>query len=243
MTEGPGSRRRSAQARQARSRRISALLCLVLVVGLGVGLARWTHGFEAWTFEARRQLQIQAGTLQSPAIAWRAHDGSPLRLWGEAGAAPRAYLVDFIYTRCPGVCRALGSEYQQMQRALANLQGETLTGAKADAPAVSGVRLVSVSIDPVHDDAAQLERHSVEMQVDTRFWTLAAPATADDAQRLLRTLGVVVVPDGMGGFVHNGDIHLLDAQGRLHGLFGLDQWPQALEAARRLATRPRRAAT
>ncbi len=242
MTEGPGSRQRSVLARQARSRRVSALLCLGLVVGLGVGLTQWTHGFEAWTFEARRQLQIQAGTLQAPAIAWRAHDGSPLRLWGEAGASPHAYLVDFIYTRCPGVCRALGSEYQRMQRTLANMEGDTLTGAKADAPAVSGVQLVSVSIDPVHDGAAQLARYSHEMQVAARFWTLAVPATADDAQRLLRSLGVVVVPDGMGGFVHNGDIHLLDAQGRLRGLFELGQWPQALEAAQRLATPPRGAA-
>jgi protein SCO1/2 len=56
---------------------------------------------------------------------------------------------------------------------------------------------------------------------------------------LLASLGVVVVPDGQGGFVHNGAIHLLDERGRLRGLYGFDQWQQALEAARRLvATRP-----
>jgi protein SCO1/2 len=57
---------------------------------------------------------------------------------------------------------------------------------------------------------------------------------------LLRSLGVVVIPDGEGGFVHNGDIHLMDERGRLRGLFAFDQWPQALEAAQRLAaTRPK----
>ena len=65
-------------------------------------------------------------------------------------------------------------------------------------------------------------------------------ATQEDASALLRSLGVIVVPDGAGGFVHNGAIHLLDERGRLRGLYEFDQWPQALEAAQRLAfTRPR----
>ena len=56
----------------------------------------------------------------------------------------------------------------------------------------------------------------------------------------MRSLGVVVIPDGMGGFVHNGSIHLLDGQGLLRGLYGYDGWPQALADARRLSeeTRP-----
>ena len=43
--------------------------------------------------------------------------------------------------------------------------------------------------------------------------------------------GVVAVPDGFGGFVHNGAIHLIDADGTLRGIFDLDEWPQALERA------------
>lgn len=44
----------------------------------------------------------------------------------------------------------------------------------------------------------------------------------------------MAIPDGEGGFVHNGAIHLLDERGRLRGLFELEQWPQALAAARLL---------
>ena len=73
------------------------------------------------------------------------------------------------------------------------------------------------------------------MRADPAYWTLAVPATHDDALALLRPLAVVVVPDGEGGFVHNGAIHLLDERGRLRGLFEFDQWPQALAAAHRLA--------
>ena len=46
---------------------------------------------------------------------------------------------------------------------------------------------------------------------------------------------VVAVPDGMGGFVHNGAIHLIDASGTVRGIYDLDQWPQALERALALA--------
>ena len=38
---------------------------------------------------------------------------------------------------------------------------------------------------------------------------------------------MIVVPDGEGGYVHNGDIHLLDARGMLRGVFTLDQAEQA----------------
>lgn len=212
------------------ARRSSATLCLALILVLIVGLYRWTHGFEVWTFEGRRQMQLLAGELRAPPVDLRGSDGSVPRLWGDAGAAPAAYLVDFVYTRCPSVCRALGGEYQQMQRELFVQQDEEQ---------LRGVHLVSISFDVDHDDPARLARYASDMHVDPRHWTLAVPSTHDDTRELLASLGVVVVPDGQGGFVHNGAIHLLDERGRLRALYGFDQWQQALEAARRLvATRP-----
>lgn len=203
------------------------MLCLSLMFVLVVGLAHWTVGFEVWTFEGRRQAQVQASELRARPVSLRGSDASVLRLWGDANVAPAAYLVDFIYTRCPSVCRVLGDEYQQMQRELATRQGA--------GPTRPDVRLVSISFDVDHDDPARLARYGAGLRVDPLYWTLAVPATHDDASALLRSLGVVVVPDGAGGFVHNGAIHLLDERGRLRGLYEFDQWPQALEAAQRLA--------
>lgn len=231
MTTRSVTVRAPGPATEAMARRVSAMLCLSLMVVLVVGLAHWTDGFEVWTFEGRREAQVQAGELRAHPVALRAVDGRMPRLWGDAEAAPAAYLVDFVYTRCPSVCRALGDEYQQMQRALVERQGTAATRR--------GVHLVSISFDVDHDDPARLARYGADMGVDSRHWTLAVPATQDDASVLLRSLGVVVVPDGAGGFVHNGAIHLLDERGRLRGLFAFDRWPQALEAAQRLAaTRP-----
>lgn len=212
---------------EAVARRSSALLCLTLGLVLFVGLHRWTHGFEVWTFEGRRQKQLLAGELRAPPVALRGSVARVPRLWGEAGAVPAAYLVDFVYTSCPSVCRALGGEYQQMQRELAAQQ--------VNEP-LRGVHLVSISFDLDHDDPERLARYASDMRVDPQHWTLAVPATHDDARELLASLGVVVVPDGQGGFVHNGAIHLLDERGSLRGLYEFEQWPQALEAARQLMT-------
>lgn len=202
------------------SRRLSAALCLAMLAGLAIGLHHWTAGFEVWTFEGRRELQLREGTLVAHDVPLLDARGVAPALWG-AGGTRGAYLVDFIYTRCPGVCRVLGSEYQQMQRALA---AEPAT-----------VRLVSVSFDVAHDSPPQLAAYAASQQADPHWWTLAVPASDAHADMLLRSLGVVAVPDGQGGFVHNGDIHLLDARGRLRGLYAFEAWPQALAAARALA--------
>lgn len=217
-------------ARAALSRRLTAALCLLLLGAAAWGLQTWTDGFEHWTFEAQRRQQLRAGKLRAPAVALRGAFRPVPVLWRADASTPAAYLVDFIYTRCPGVCLALGSEYQQMQRQL-------MAQRRADAhaqPAPAAVHLVSVSFDVAHDGPAQLAQLAARLQADPAWWTLAVPATPDAAQALLQGLGVVAVADGQGGFVHNGAIHLLDEQGRLRGLFEFEQWPQALAAAQQL---------
>ena len=216
----------SIAQRDALSRRLSAALCVAMLAAFGWGLHRVTAGFEVWTFEGRRQLQLQTGSLRAASVSLQGVSGLAPQLWYGGPAQPAAYLVDFIYTRCPGVCRALGSEFQQLQRALA-----------AD-PTAGAVHLVSISFDVAHDSAAGLAHYAIQLGAAPAWWTMAVPATADDATTLLHSLGVVAISDGQGGFVHNGAIHLLDAQGRLRGLFGFDQWPQALAAARQTAKLP-----
>lgn len=201
----------------------SALLCLLMLIGLVAGLQRWTDGFERWTFESRRQWQVAQGALQAPAVDLIGSDGAPLAAWAAEPTA-RAWLVDFIYTRCPSVCLSLGSHYQQMQREL-----------QQQPNAAAGVRLLSVSIDRAHDQPPALARYAALQKADADWWRLAVPASDTDATALLRALGVVVVPDGLGGFNHNGAIHLIDARGRLRALFDFEQWPHALDAARALA--------
>jgi protein SCO1 len=200
------------------SRRCTATLCALLVVLAGTAGWQGTRGGVAWTFDEARQLDAQAGLIQAPPLRLA---GSAQPLWGGAWQPPRAHLVDFIYTRCPGICLALGSEYQRMQAALA--------------AEPSAVHLLSLSIDPAHDGPAELAEWAHRQRAQPGWWSVGRAATNADAQALLRALRVVVVPDGAGGFVHNGALHLIDAQGRLIALFDYSRWQDALAAARRVA--------
>ncbi|WP_162249354.1 MULTISPECIES: SCO family protein [unclassified Rhizobacter] len=195
------------------------LCCSVLLAHFIGAIARISNGFELWTFESLRRAQAQQGLLQASPLAATLSDGSRRTLWAQ-GAAPRAFLVDFIYTRCPGICQALGSEYQRMQEEL----------ARSEAP----VQLLSLSFDTARDDVPALAGYATQHHAAPAQWWIGVPAAAD-SQRLLGELGVVAVPDGFGGYVHNGAIHLLDGNGRLREVFDYDDWPQALAAAQRLA--------
>ena len=214
------------------AQRLTVALCIALLSTLVWGLYRYTANFDVWTFEGHRQLAMQAGELRAPPVPLREMGATPVTLWSGASSAPTAYLVDFIYTRCPSVCRVLGNEYQQMQA--------QLLAQRTRNTALKAVRLVSISFDVEHDDPASLREYAHEHQIDPALWTLAIPATQADTRALMRSLEVIAVPDGLGGFVHNGAIHLLDASGRLRGLYEFDQWPQALEAAKQLATAGRK---
>jgi len=50
-------------------------------------------------------------------------------------------------------------------------------------------------------------------------WRVAGIAKSRARDALLDRAGVVVIPDGMGGFVHNAGLYLVDADGRLTTVF------------------------
>lgn len=196
--------------------------CALLLVVLVGATAHLTDGLQAWTYDELRQRRAARGELRAPPMALRDAGGQALELFSGTAADGPVYLVDFIYTRCPTVCQALGSEFHRTQEAL-----------RAHGP--ERVRLLSVSIDPRHDTATALAAHGRLHRADPALWTLAAPRSEEGGRLARQQLGVVAVPDGFGGYVHNGSIHLVDADGRVHGIFGYAEWPQALVQARALA--------
>lgn len=139
--------------------------------------------------------------------------------WTPAARADRVYLVDFIYTRCATVCVALGAEFFQLQQ---RIRASALAGR---------VELLSVSIDPDHDDARSLAAYGLQQHADPAAWRIGAPLTAASKAALLRSLDVVAIPDGLGGYVHNGEIHLIDARGVVLGLYDYSAFNDALVSA------------
>jgi len=70
---------------------------------------------------------------------------------------------------------------------------------------------------------------------DASAWVVASPHTSAGSRRLLGALEVIAVPDGTGGFVHNGDIHVIDGLGRVHGIYDDARWRDAMRDASLLA--------
>jgi protein SCO1/2 len=111
--------------------------------------------------------------------------------------------VDFIYTGCQSLCRALGTEFQQLQHDIVE-RGQQ-----------HRVHLLSVSFDPEHDGPATLRSYAEHMQGNVDVWTFATVANVADLDRLLQTFGVTVIPDRLGGFQHNAALVWVSPSARL----------------------------
>jgi protein SCO1/2 len=172
---------------------------VVLAAGLGV-LVGATDGFRAFTAETARRISIYEHPPVVPPLPLQAANG---KRTGFGDLRGRWLLVDFIYTRCETYCSVQGSEFARLQRQLAG-------------PIASGkVALLSISFDPAHDDLAALAKYQRIRGDNGSGWIAALPIDPVDLTALLRVFGVVTVPDGQDGFVHNAAIAVVDPEGRL----------------------------
>lgn len=171
----------------------------LLAAGIGV-LAGITDGFRAYTTESARRLHIRENPPVVPPLSLQTAGGGHT---GFGALRGRWLLVDFIYTRCTTYCSVQGSEFARLQRQLAG-------------PIAAGrVMLLSVSFDPSRDDPAALARYQALHGADGPGWIAARPLDGQALATLMRVFGVVAVPDGLGGFVHNAAIAVVDPAGRL----------------------------
>ena len=207
----------------------TALTSTAIAVLGGLSASWLTEDFEVWTAEgARRRAVIEAPVTVPPATLLGAGlTGHSLH--GLLASPGRVTLVSFIYTRCPSVCLALGSSFQQLQAAVS---GPAMDGA--DSSADSGIKLLSISFDPAHDDIDQLGRYASLWRADPRHWRIATVPDAAQLQRLLQAWQVVVIPDALGGYEHNAALLVIDERGRLVRIFDEADSAMALAFARSL---------
>ncbi len=217
MTDPRSSHRAalSAQRTHERGHGLTLAAC-ALVASTSLG-ALWhlTAGFEDWTFEARRRHDAARGQLYFPSM--QLIDSSGQAWQHPAGGTGNVMVVAFFYANCASVCQALGAELYRAQQSIQKVG--------------SGVRLLSVSIDPARDTPAALAAYARLHHADASVWRIGAPASVEAGQRARRALRVIAIDDGQGGFVHNGDLHVVDAQGRVAGIFDLADWERALVLA------------
>lgn len=200
----------------------TALLCVALSWAAYAGAARLTHGFQAWTAEDARRLEVARSPVPAPAVPVQGPGVAAPDLRTLLANERDATVVEFIYTRCETVCLAGGAIFQQMQEAL---QARPASGTSGR------VRLLSISFDPARDGAPELAAYAQRMRADPRWWNFVRVPQAADTQRLLDAFRVVVVPSGRGDFEHNAALLVVDRDGRLLRIFDLAQQQLALDYA------------
>lgn len=184
----------------------------ILVGGIGA-LHQATDGFRAFTSETARRMNIRNRPVVVPNVELETSDGTRRDF---ASLRGRWLLVDLIYTNCTFLCPLQGAEFGRMQRGL------------TEQIAADKVALLSISFDPEKDEPAALQRYLQAHRVNQAGWVAARPVGAGDLAALLTNLGVIVIPDGMGGFMHNAATLVIDPAGRLVDVLDWDDHTGAI---------------
>ena len=204
----------------------TAVLSLLLAL-CGYVAADWlTHGFQVWTDEGARRLEVALQPVDAPRVAVDGPGVAVPDLPALLAQGGGVTIADFIYTRCQTVCLSLGSTFQQLQAALR---------ADAEAGRPANLRLLSISFDGTHDNPAALRAYARGLHADPALWRFVRVPDAAQQQALLRRLGVVVVPNGRGDYEHNAALLVFDARGRMVRVFDITEQQLALDYARHLA--------
>jgi protein SCO1/2 len=123
----------------------------------------------------------------------RAFDGKSL--------AGKVWVVDFIYTSCPGPCPLMTSRMHRVEQRV-----------KDD----SDVRLVSISVDPEHDTPAVLNQFARRFGGPTRQWVFL---TGTPGEVHLLAFETFHVGDVIGKMDHSTKFALVDKRGEIRGYY------------------------
>ena len=197
----------------------------VLLTALAfAAFADMTDGFRVVTSESARRLAVVSRPAGIADAALVDSTETVRSLHGDLAGDGRVAIVDFIYTRCESICTVLGSEFQQLQR-------EIVAQGVQDR-----VRLLTISFDPAHDRPQALARYARQLAAEPSVWRFATAADERELAPLLASFGIVVIPDGLGGYVHNAALHVVTADGRLARILDPGEFRQALHDAVGLGT-------
>ena len=113
----------------------------------------------------------------------------------------KVWVVDFIYTNCPGPCPRMTSQMHRLERRVSR---------------DSDVRLVSVSVDPQHDTPQVLDEFAHRFGGPSLQWTFltGSPATVH-----LLAYETFHVGDVIGKMDHSTKFALVDKRGNIRGYY------------------------
>jgi protein SCO1 len=152
----------------------------------------------AFTFACRSHVATLPNYGEVPQFTLTAHDG---QTFDSSALHGKIWVTDFIFTTCPGPCPRMTSRMHQLQQATSNL---------------TDVRLISFTVDPVHDTPHQLGLYAKAFQaVPSRWYFLTGP------QHELDHLGfdVFKLNHVDGAFEHSTRFVLVDQGAHIRGYY------------------------
>ncbi|MDF3837482.1 SCO family protein [Cupriavidus basilensis] len=186
------------------------LMVALVLAAAGAAVFATTRGLRTVSADGARRLDLARVPRALPALALVDQAGARHAFGGGTPSGAEALadrapvtLVSFVYTQCTAICRtsASGQAWLQQQLRERGLQDR--------------VRLLTLSFDPARDTPAALRAYARTLRADHAMWTFATVAEPARLRSLLDAFGIVVLPDGLGGYSHNAALFLLDGKGRL----------------------------
>lgn len=112
-------------------------------------------------------------------------------------------VVDFFFTRCPGICPKMTSQLTRVQEIFKN---------KPD------VQIVSFTVDTDFDNPDVLKKYADKYSIDASVWTLAKTKTKLDVFNL-GFYGFKIPSDTVDKFLHSEKIILVDKEKHIRGFY------------------------
>lgn len=176
------------------------LIACLIVLGLGI--------FVLMKISAQRSMAKVPIYGTVPPFSLMERSGRTIHLSDLRG---EVWVVDFIFTTCPGPCPVMTGRMKRLQEELAGKQD---------------VRLVSVTVDPETDTPAVLSQYADRFGADHNRWLFLTGS--EQAIHSLATDGLHLavqenvpgsgVPD-QGPIVHSTRFVLIDRMGRMRGYY------------------------
>ena len=142
--------------------------------------------------------------------------------FGSADLRGKAWVANFIFTRCPTVCPVL-------TRKMASLQ-------PIAKEAGSALHLVSFSVDPEFDRPDVLRAYAAKVGADPARWTFltgdAAAVRATVLEGFKVSIGRRGSPEDVAGIFHGTHFVLVDGEGRVRGYYASED-VEAVDKLRR----------
>jgi protein SCO1/2 len=167
-----------------------------------------------------RGLFGEPGALQTyghvPAFHLVNERGAPV---DERSLQGHVTVVDFIFTRCPSSCPRLTARMGELQGRLAQSK--------------SGVKLVSISVDPDNDTPPVLAAYAAQAHADPSRWSFLTGATKDVQDVVVSGFRVAASKQARGAndydVIHGDWFVLVDPRGDIRGYFTTTE-PKDLDA-------------